>query len=364
MYIGIDAYEANTQKRVGIGQYAYQLLVELYQTDNKNSYRLFLPDKPLSDLPPSRSNWSYIVGTPGKFWTIHQLPQLLKNTPVDLFFSLTHYIPWFTNIPKIFSIMDLSYIHYPWMFNIKDYFQLRYMTHHSVMHAQKIVTISQFCKSEIIKFYSFPENDIIVIYPGLSKLPNLSPHEMRVFFDKYDISKKYILFVGTIQPRKNIVRLIEAYNKLNKDIQLVVVGKLGWKYKPILNAMNTSSKRDQILILDYVSSPQLRLLYEHAECFVLPSLYEGFGIPVLEAIQYGCPIVVSKRSSLPEVAGEAGIYIDPENSDDIAHGLEIALQLNPEEKNVLIKKGREHIKKFSWKLNGNQLLNLFNTFVY
>ena len=168
MNIGIDGYEANTDKLVGIGQYAYQVIHYIYKLDATNNYVIFLPTPPLPKMPAPRTNWKYVVGKPGNLWTVRQLPQLIKNNPVDLFFSPTHYVPWFTSIPKVFSIMDLSYLHFPRLFNFKDYMQLKYMTLYSVKNAQKIFTISEFSKQEIVEYYKFSEKNIVVTYPGIN----------------------------------------------------------------------------------------------------------------------------------------------------------------------------------------------------
>lgn len=359
MNIGIDGFEANTEKRVGIGRYAYQLLTELSKLDGQNSYTIFLPQQPLPDMPPPKKNWQYVVGRLGSFWTVRQLPGLIKKQPLDLFFSPTHYAPWFSSVPKILSIMDLSYLHYPYMFRKKDLIQLKYMGGYSIKRANQIFTISEFSKSEIVKFYKKRTEDVVVTYPGI----NYSRQKMlkHVQHDKVHKGKPFILFVGTIQPRKNIVRLIEAFEQLKEEALLVIVGKRGWLYEPILKRMEESKKSKDIVYLDFVGDEELATLYTQARCFTLPSLYEGFGIPVADAMSYGCPVVVSDTTSLPEVAGEAGIYVDPLNIDSIAGGLHKALQLTETERMRLVNKGKEHIQKFSWEACARKTLEVFKS---
>ena len=363
MHIGIDGYEANTHKRVGIGQYAYQVIKYLHQLDQKNSYTIFLPSLPLQDLPETKSNWKYTIGNPGSLWTIRQLPGLIQKNPVDLFFSPTHYLPWFTQMPKVLSVMDLSYLHYPGLFKFKDLIQLKYMGLYSIKRAQKIFTISEFTKKEIIEHYHYPKDKIMVTYPGYSKL-RIKSSELRTrdIRTKYGIKGRYILFVGTIQPRKNVDRLIEAFEMFNMEADLVLVGKKGWLYESIFRAIEASPKKDAIHYLDFVTEAELVSLYQNAACFVLPSLYEGFGIPVAEAMQNGCPVVVSNTSSLPEVAGEAGIYVNPLAAQDIAEGLHKALQLKPEERSRRVELGRKHIEQFSWEICAKKTLEVLNSF--
>ena len=367
MKIGIDGYEANTEKRVGIGQYAFQLLQALYSLDTDNEYTIFTPNVPLSDLPQERKGWKYIAGKPGPFWTIWQLPGLIKNEKMQLFFSPTHYIPWFTALPRLAAFMDLSYLRYPEMFRPKDLLQLKYMGLFAMKRARKIFTISEFSKKEIVRYYKYPEADIVVTYPGISsnlKSPFGSAQGRQISNPntkmKELVKNKFILFVGTIQPRKNIIRLIAAFEMLNKEIQLILVGKKGWLYGPILDRIKSSPKKNMIKFMDYVSAAELTRLYEQTTCLVLPSLYEGFGLPVLEAMNYGCPVVVSNSSSLPEVAGDAGIYVDPLNSDDIARGMTEALQLNPNERRNLVNKGKAQAKKFSWEKCAQKTIETFN----
>ncbi|RJR30283.1 glycosyltransferase family 1 protein [Candidatus Microgenomates bacterium] len=364
MNIGIDGYEANVEKRVGIGQYAYQLLCAINRLDQKNNYTIFLPQKPLDDLPPQSANWRYIVGNPGSLWTIRQLPKLIAGNPLNLFFSPTHYIPWFVRLPRIVSIMDLSFLHFPQMFRFKDRLQLTQLTAFSVKRAQKILTISQFSKQEIVDNFHIRPEKITVTYPGVT-VSTLKQSEVtqKKILARNGVGENYILFVGTIQPRKNIERLISAFEEITDgSVQFVLVGKKGWLFEPILERISHSSKKQLIKWLDFVPDADLPVLYANATCFVLPSLYEGFGLPVVEAMHYGCPVVVSSTSSLPEIAGKAGIYVNPEDVDDIAQGLIKAIQLTPSERKKYVALGRDQVKKFTWEQCAKQTLKVFNEY--
>ena len=347
--IGIDGYEANVDQKVGIGHYAYQLLKTIYQIDHVNRYTVFLPFAPSSDLPCFRPGWTYRFGTKAPLWTLMQLPWLIRQEKLDLFFSPTHYSPWLVNLPAIISIMDLSYFSYPQMFTTKDLWKLRYMGRYSIKRAKKILTISQFSKNEIIKNYNYPAQNIVVTYPGVPKSEIRNPKsETNNTLRKFNIGNKYILFVGTLQPRKNLIKLIKAFELIEDRIQLVLVGKKGWMYEPIFQAIKDSPKKDDIFWLNYVDSEDLSALYQSAVCFILPSLYEGFGIPVVEAMSNGCPVVVSRTSSLPEIAGDAGIFINPESIEDIAKGMKKALQLSQVDRKKLINQGLKQAKRFNW----------------
>lgn len=364
MKIAIDGYEANVSELVGIGQYAYQMLLSFYKIDQINEYVVFLPSQPLPHLPKPKANWRYVVGQPGILWTILELPKLLKKENCDLVFSPTHYLPRVSKIPKVMAVMDLSYLHYPKMFKLKDLIQLKLMGGYSIKHAQHILTISEFSKSEIVKYYKIPEGKITVTYPGIKsqytdKLvgKKQTPKEL---FTKFEVHPPYLLFVGTLQPRKNITSLVSAFENLSGDLQLVIVGKHGWLYEPIIDRISSSPKKNQIKIVEYVADHELQVLYQNAICLVLPSFYEGFGIPVVEAMASGCVVVVSNTSSLPEVAGKAGIYVNPNDVMDIARGMKKAIELTKDERKEVIKLGISQSRKFAFENSAKVALSVFN----
>jgi glycosyltransferase involved in cell wall biosynthesis len=260
------------------------------------------------------------------------------------------------------------------LFRKSDLIQLTKWTRYSVRKASKILTISKASKDDIIKEYEVPEDKVVVTYPGIklkaqmSKLPpslklrgasKTKMQNSKVLSEKYGISGDYILFVGTLQPRKNIVRLVEAFSKIKQDVQLVIVGKKGWLYEEILEAPKKFGVENRVKFLDSVTDEELPDFYKHAVCFVLPSLYEGFGLPILEAMKYGCPVITSNISSLPEAGGDSALYVDPLSVEDIAKNLELII--NPsadgeELRKKLIKKGYEQVKKFSWEKTARETL--------
>jgi len=189
---------------------------------------------------------------------------------------------------------------------------------------------------------------------------------MQTIDKKYGIAKHYVLSVGTIQPRKNYERLIEAFSLFlanNKQkfgvVELVIVGKKGWLYDDILSAPKRFGVEKQVRFLDFVPDCDLPALYKNALCFALPSLYEGFGLPVLEAMAQSCPVVVSNSSSLPEIAGNAGVYVDPKSVEDISRGLLTAVrQRNLIQGKTRLRKGLDQVSKFSWNKAARETLDL------
>jgi len=372
MTIGINGYEAviprfgydektGLPRRVGSSAYCFELLLNLNRIDKKNSYIIYLPQSPTSDLPKEGSRWHYKIVRPRKMWTLFglSLEFLLRRSKPDVFFSPTHYLPIFSPRRSVISILDISYIRFPELFRKADLNQLTKWTKYSARKAKRVFTISSSSKDDIIKAYKTPEKKVIVTYPGIktilsNKYKALSMDDLR---KKYGIKQQYILFVGTLQPRKNITRLIEAFSRIKQDIQLVVVGKKGWLFSEILEAPKKFKIEDRVKFLDFVPDEDLPFFYKNAICFVLPSLYEGFGLPILEAMKNGCPVIASNVSSLPEAGGDAALYVNPLDVDDIKKNLELIIH-NSELRKGLIEKGYEQVRKFSWEKTAKETLKV------
>ena len=363
MNIGIDGNEANVLAKVGIGAYAFSLVSEFAKLSSSDyRFRLYLKENPRIEMPPPSEHFRYTIFGPQKLWTQFALPMhLFVSRPrPNVFFTPTHYAPRFSPIPTVISVMDLSYIHFPHLFNKKDLFQLKQWTSYSVKNAAKILTISKSSKDDIINYYHVSKDKVVVTYPGISenKPGKEKTYSMEKLQKKYGITTDYILFVGTLQPRKNITRLIEAFAKIVKnhpEISLIVVGKKGWQYEEILLSPGKFGVGTQVKFLDFVTDDDLPLFYQNAICFVLPSLYEGFGLPVLEAMKFGCPVITSNVSSLPEAGGTACLYIDPLDIDDIAQKLKQMIE-DPLLRKKMVQAGRRHIKKFSWEKTAKETL--------
>ena len=372
MKIGINAYEAVVPRfgfnkktglpnRVGSSELCFQLISNLAKLDKKNDYSIFLPINPSSDMPEESKNWRYIVFQVKKLWTLWGLSKrfLTGKDKLNVFFSPTHYLPLYTSCPSVISILDVSYIYFPELFKKKDLYQLKLWGGYSIKKAKKIITISNSSKDDIIKTYGVSSDKIAVIYPGI-KIQNSEAKikNMDELKKKFEIEGDYILFVGTLQPRKNVSKLIEAFAKLkNKDIKLVIVGKKGWLYEEILSAPLKFGVSERVKFLDFVNDEDMPPLYKNALCFILPSLYEGFGLPILEAMQHGCPVLTSNVSSLPEAGGDAAEYFDPQDVNDIAQKIEEVID-NKALREEMVEKGYNQVKKFSWEKAAKETLKV------
>ncbi len=350
MIIGIDGNEANVDKKVGVSVYTLKLL-EYFQKVGSAEKRfvVFLREQPNKSLPEETEYYRYSV-VPGKIlWSQIFLPYHLHfKTKIDVFFAPAHYAPRFCPVPVVLTIHDLSFFYYPNEFRKKDLYQLKNWTEYSIKKAVKIIAVSKTTKKDIRKFYDIPEEKISIIYNGFEKHSGDSKH---ISLEQYGIEKnKFLLFVGTLQPRKNISYLIKAFAKFkitNPDFKLVIVGKQGWLFDDIYAEVIRLNLEKSVLFTGYLADNEVIKLYKNAFCFVLPSLYEGFGIPVLEAMSNGCPVIASHSSSLPEIGGDACLYIDPTDEQDLLDKLN-DLTDNKSLYDTLIKKGSERIKNFSW----------------
>ncbi len=354
MKIALVGYEANIKNRVGSNQYAFELMKAIYQLDRKNQYLIYLPNSPLPDLPKERDGWHYKVVGPKKLWNLLGLPLALwqQKPKPDVIFNPGHYSPIFLPAPLVVTIMDLGYLRFPQHFPKLTYGKLKFWTGWSIRRAVHLLTISQTTKNDIMNYYKIDSKKITVTYPGydekIFKLP-INKLQIEKTKEKYGIKGDYILFLSTLKPSKNVEGLIQAFKSITqgvrcKGLRLVVSGKKGWMFEKIFERVKELDLEDKVLFTDFVEEKDVPALMAGAKVFVLPSFWEGFGIPVLEAMAMGTPVVVSKMGSLPEIVGDAGVVIDPYSPESIAQGIEEALRRKEE----LTKKGLKQICQFNW----------------
>jgi len=366
MILAIDGYEANTEVRVGIGRYAFELIERIARRQAGRNppftdVLVYLPEAGRPHMPEESAAFHYRVVGPKPLWTFLGFPLalMLDRKKSDVVFSPTHYLPRWVTVPRVIAVMDVSYLTYPELFRPSDLHKLVNWTAFSVAHAAKVITISEFSKHAIIDAYHVPDNRVVVAYPALPEWQENHPMGTSKKMDQ--LPKRYILTVGTLQPRKNFARLISAFSTIpDKEIALIIVGKKGWLYDEILEAPAKFGVEDRVRFMDFVPDDQLPDLYTHAECFVLPSLYEGFGLPVLEAMSYGTPVVVSNISSLPEIAGEAGIYIQPDSTKSIADGISQALSETKAARAKRVALGKKRVTEFTWDKAADRVIEVLS----
>lgn len=367
MLIGIDGNEANVDKQVGVSVYTLNLLSYFKKwSDRSTQFKIFLKTKPKDFMPPETDFFKYVIVKGNFLWSQLFLPlNLYLKNKVDVFFSPAHYAPRFCPYPQVVTIHDLAYLVYPNEFLKKDLYQLKNWTKYSINKAKIIIAVSKTTKKDLMKFYNIPEDKIKVVYNGFEKQSNNLKVENLKLIENFKLKiRNYILFVGTIQPRKNLLVLLKAFSKLveaKPEFTLVITGKKGWLYEQTFQKVKDLKLEQKVVFTDHVSDYDLTILYKNAFCFVMPSLYEGFGIPLLEALANNCPVISSFASSLPEVGGETCLYFDPHNSDDLLDKINELID-NNQLRQELINKGKERIKLFSWKKSAVETLNILKNF--
>ncbi len=368
MRIGIDASEANVIHRVGSNVYAYEVLLELEKLAHDDDITVFLSSNPVSDLPKERKGWRYRVIGPKKMWTQWRLPlELLRYSltgkKLDVFYSLGHYAPRFSPFKTVVTIMDLAFIEFPSFFLKRDTVKLTNWTKYSVKQASHVIAISENTKRDIVKEYKKKASEITVAYPGfVKKKVSISSQSI---LRELKIKSPYIVYVGTIQPRKNLVRAIKAFELVHKsakhgDLHFVIAGKTGWLEDEFTKTLQHSSARSHIHVVGFVTDEQKYALYTHAKASLLVGLYEGFGIPPLESLTCGTLPIVSDNSSLPEVVGKAGVLVNPYDVNDIARAIIEVVEYTQEEKKAYLQYIKEQIMRFSWKKTGHTVLEVLH----
>ncbi|NOY14643.1 MAG: glycosyltransferase family 4 protein [bacterium] len=316
----IDANEANIKKPVGSNIFVQQVIKHLASawTPSDPPVKLLLSQTPQTAY---FNTISFPIKTipPSFFWTQWRLPLYLYQTKPKLIFTPGHYAPRFKpkTTKSIITIFDLAYLHFPDQFLTKDRWQLTNWTKYSAQKADHIITISQSTKKDIIKHYHVDSSKITIAYPG-HRLTGSAPSNQiwSNLHTSYNLqSKKFFLFVGTLQPRKNITNLINAFLSAAADYpehKLVLVGRPGWLYQDkIKPTLTRALSTQQVIWLDFVDDYTLATLYHHAYFLVLPSLWEGFGMPVIEAAAFATPALVSAVSSLTEIVTNPNQHIKP-----------------------------------------------------
>lgn len=389
MRIGIDARTIlNPEKgeAIGVGHYTYQLIKNLLELDKTNEYVLFFdfhvrekdikkftkPNVKIKFYPFS----DYKKYLPGAYSEILGTATLLKEK-LDVLHSTSPHsrIPTGYQGKCIVTFHDLSIYKipgcYPKISGAKEKAVYSLMAN----KADKIIAVSESTKKDVEEIFKIPSEKIEVVYSGLDKrFFEESKVSGQKVLEKYEITKKYIFFLGTLEPSKNITRLLEAFAKFKEktnpensggnskfDYQLVIAGKRGWLSKEYLRTIKDLGLSKDVIFTGYIVGDELTPLFRNSQFFVMPSLYEGFGMTVLEAFATGTPAIISKVSSLPEIAGDAAYYVNPMNVDELSEAM---LRFSQDEnfRNGFKEKGFEQVKKFDWQKTARETLEIYNSF--
>ncbi len=364
MRIGIDALPLAGEKS-GVGYYTEQLIRALERIEDKNEYTLFSTrdfDSPFSD--PGRFRKRIMPHVWGYAWMQVGQPFQIAKERLDLYHGPNFVVPLVAPCPTVITIHDLSSFilrkTHKWTNNMIQ----RVLVPPSARRSRAIIAVSEATRNDVVRIMGINEAKIHVIPEAVDEI--FSPvvdNEIRSrVLRNLGLPKKFILFVGTLEPRKNIPALLEAYAHLirNADIehQLVLAGGQGWGGESIHQKVRSLGIEANVKFTGYVAREDLPALYSMADSFVYPSLYEGFGLPPLEAMACGTPIIVSDGSSLSSVVAEAGIRVDPKDISALAQAMRRVL-LDERLREDLIEKGMERIKCFSWEATARETLALY-----
>ncbi|MDP4010778.1 MAG: glycosyltransferase family 1 protein [Candidatus Roizmanbacteria bacterium] len=365
MNIGIDGNEANVDNHVGVSVYTLELLKHFAKLKRDDvRFTVFLRDEPRFCMPKEHDSFTYEVIPAKVLWSQIFLPyHLLFRSDIDIFFAPAHYSPRFLKQPLVVTIHDLSFLKFPNEFRRRDLYKLTNWTKYSIQKARHIIAVSKTTKKDILQEYPISSEKIQVIYNGFTKYPE-TKNSKSVIKREFGLStNRYILHVGTLQPRKNIPTLIAAFKKfheLHPDFKLVLQGKKGWMFHEIFATVKALHMEESVCIPGYVSDEIESSLYQNAFCLAFPSLYEGFGLPILEAMSHSCPVIASHNASLPEIGGDACLYFDPKDSNDLNDKLE-KLYGDKNLATMLIANGKKRIQDFSWSKCAEETLEVIES---
>jgi glycosyltransferase involved in cell wall biosynthesis len=389
--IGID-YTSAVYQGAGIGRLTRHVVQALAALDQANQspeqpfadqYTLLVQGRSLPGMPtvgrPARPvnvasqipnrNWRE-VRTPlnerwwTRIWHRFRVPFRVEwlMGDLDLFHGPDFVLPPLSPSTRaVVTIHDLSFIHFPHCFEPALLKYLNAAVPRSARRADWILADSENTRRDVIELLDVPGHKIAVLYPGVEPRfgPLVDKGILSTVRAKYDLPQDFVLAVGTVQPRKNYVRLVEAVNRLDADVHLVIGGGRGWLYQELLDRIQALDLADRVHLIGYVADEDLPALYNLAQAFAQPSLYEGFGIPILEAMACGVPVVAADNSSLPEAAGDAGLLVDAEDSEALAHALYRALS-DSQQRGRMIDRGRAWASQFTWQRAAEALYNTYH----
>ncbi len=358
--IGIDASRLAVAERTGTEHYTWEVLYALGQLDCYNHYLLYCNQMPAA-LPPLPTNFTLQPMPLRRAWTHGRLSLEMLRCPPDVLFVPAHALPLVLAPRSVITIHDLGFLHQPETHTRGQRLYHHLFTRLSARRATHIIAISEATKCDLQRYYGIPDGKISVIYLGVH--PRFKPVAdqavLHQVMQRYGILPPYLLFVSTIQPRKNIVRLIEAFARaratINDRVILVLAGKRGWLVDQIERHAAELGIANAVRFTGYVADQDLPALLSGALAYIMPSLYEGFGMTVLEAQACGTPVLASNVSSLPEVTGDAALLVDPYNVDSIADGI-VRLVQDEALRADLRKRGLQHVAGWTWERTARQTL--------
>lgn len=357
MKIAVNTRLLLKDKMEGIGWYAFEVLKRI--TSNQPNHQFyFLFDRnydkqfifsnniiPVIIYPQARHPILY------RWWFERSIPQWCRRHKPDILFSPEGYLSLKSNVPSVNVIHDLNFEHHPQhVSNVELRFYKKYFPKYAVK-ANEIITVSEFSKRDITSLYKIPPQKINVIYNGIREtFGPISDEEKKKARDKFSDSHPYFIYLGSIHPRKNIEMLLKAFDDFSSSsngMKLVISGRKFKKSDQVFREFESMKFKDRVVFHDYVAESEINSLVAGAEGMIYIPLFEGFGLPIIEAFRAQIPVITSNVTSIPEVAGDAAILVDPNSKEEIVHSMQ-SITNNQELRSDLIQKGKDRAKNFSW----------------
>ena len=358
MNIAIDGRAAKWYRGTGIGTYTYQIINNLNQIDFLNKYQVFLPEDVRFDYK-FRNNFSQMKSAEecnSNFWEEVKIPNILHDEDIDIYHvpqngvGLSNYI----QCKKIITLHDIIPLRMPETCSDRYLKIFNNIMPEIIKNCDGIITVSNFSKEDIAKEFNYPKNKIFVTYLASEDCyrPLEKEHCKSAIKDRYSIDSDFILYVGGFSPRKNILSLINAFSllksKYKKDIKLVIAGKKGISYSIYKKRVSDLNLDSSVIFPGFIRMEDMPSLYNCAKLFVYPSFYEGFGLPPLEAMACGTPVIASNTSSIPEILKDSAVLLNPNDTDKLYESMCTVLE-DCSLRERLIEKGLQHSLKYNWK---------------
>ncbi len=371
LQIAINAHllaHTSSFRRAGVSHYIEQLLQHLGHIDQHNQYHIYT----------TRGLGAAELGLPANFavhasrlptinprvripWEQALAPLLLRRSGASLFHGTLNVIPMSCPVPGVVTVHDLAFIRFPYTFRSYNRTYLDLATRASVRRAARVCAVSEHTRREVIGLLGVPPERVVVT-PNAARAHFQVPDPAAVdaFRQRKGLPNEFILYVGTLEPRKNLITLLEAYSRIAADTRapLIVGGGKGWLYQPVFERLEALNLRDRVQFVGYLDEEELPLWYAAASVFVFPSLYEGFGMPPLEAMSCGTPVVTSNASSLPEVVADAGLMVAPHDAEGLAAAV-LRVLTSADLRAELRERGLQRARHFSWRTTAERTLQVY-----
>lgn len=376
MRIGIDARFYGGEQSKGLGRYTQKLIEHILRLDQHNQYVIFVQDETAQQIIRKLSSSVTVILAPYRWYTLAEqifLPQLIAQAKVDLMHFPHFNVPLLYNKPFVVTIHDLIISRFPTerattlgplKYRFKQFAYNRVIAH-AAHHAKKIITVSEYSKRDIMDYFKLPADRIAVTYEAVEPFVEITSAEpVETILAHYHITQPYLLYVGNAYPHKNLEVLLQVMQQLQQDqrlfFTLVFVGKPDYFYRRLQAQARALQLEDVVVFTGFVPDEHLPAIYRQALAYIFPSKYEGFGLPPLEAMSYGIPVLAARSSCLPEILGDAALYFDFQDVSGIIKQI-FAVGQNETVRQQLVQRGYEQLHHYHWETLAQQTLQIYES---